>query len=170
MTTHSLNRFQRELLYLQDILSGLITGAPRLTTSQVSPHLYVAGQHWRHGWETLKAWGVTAIVNMRRHHPFTPPEPVRVLRLPTTDHTAPNLDDLKRGAEFIREEIERGGAVYVHCREGRGRGPTMAAAYLVSTGMTPDEAWESIRKARPFINPTRRQKEQLIRFAEMLKE
>ena len=30
----------------------------------------------------------------------------------------------------------------------------MAAAYLVSTGLTPDQAWALIRKTRPFVNPT----------------
>jgi protein-tyrosine phosphatase len=165
-----MTRLQREALYLRDIVTGLSTGAPRLSTCQVYPHLYVGGQHWWHGWETMKKWGITAVVNMRMHHPTAPPKPIKVLRLPTLDHTPPKLEDLKKGADFIREEIEKGGRVYVHCREGRGRGPTMAAAYLVSTGMVPDEAWETIRKARPFINPTRRQREQLLHFAETLKK
>jgi hypothetical protein len=41
----------------------------------------------------------------------------------------------------------------------------MAAAYLVSAGMTPQQAWEAIRKERIFIRPTRVQREQLERFA-----
>jgi hypothetical protein len=30
----------------------------------------------------------------------------------------------------------------------------MLAAYLVSTGLTPGEAWAKIRAVRPFIRPT----------------
>jgi dual specificity MAP kinase phosphatase len=66
---------------------------------------------------------------------------------------------------FIMEEITRGGGIYVHCKSGVGRAATMAAAYLISTGLTPDRAWARIRKARPFIRPTAIQMEQIERFA-----
>jgi protein-tyrosine phosphatase len=63
------------------------------------------------------------------------------------------------------EEIERGGGVYVHCGAGVGRAPSMAAAYLVSTGLTADEAWATIREVRPFIRPKPEQMAQIERFA-----
>jgi len=69
------------------------------------------------------------------------------------------------GVEFITAEIEQGGSVYIHCGSGIGRAATMAAAYLVSTGLTEDEAWARIRTVRPFIRPTPVQVEQLRRFA-----
>jgi protein-tyrosine phosphatase len=82
---------------------------------------------------------------------FLPP---RYLHLPTVDNHAPTLEHLHRGIEFIGDELERGGQVYIHCWEGVGRGPTMLAAYLVSTGLKPSEAWAKIRAVRPFIRPT----------------
>jgi dual specificity MAP kinase phosphatase len=66
---------------------------------------------------------------------------------------------------FIMEEITRGGGIYVHCKSGVGRAATMAAAYLISTSLTPDQAWARIRKARPFIRPTAIQMAQIERFA-----
>jgi hypothetical protein len=41
----------------------------------------------------------------------------------------------------------------------------MAAAYLVSTGQTPGQAWSLIRENRPFINPTPPQLAVLEQFA-----
>jgi hypothetical protein len=41
----------------------------------------------------------------------------------------------------------------------------MAAAYLVSTGLSPDQAWALIRDTRPFINPTPPQLAALEEFA-----
>jgi protein-tyrosine phosphatase len=91
--------------------------------------------------------------------------PERYLHLPTVDDTAPTLDHLREGVAFIAEEMERGGAVYVHCGSGVGRAPALAAAYFVSTGVEPEEAWNRIRAVRPFVRPTLPQIEQIHRFA-----
>ena len=79
--------------------------------------------------------------------------PDRYLHLPTIDNDPPTLEHRRQGAAFVAEEIEGGGGVFVHCGSGVGRAPTMAAAYLVSTGKTADEAWEKIREKRPFVRP-----------------
>ena len=87
------------------------------------------------------------------------------IQLSTLDDTAPSLDDLQRGVDFIRTEINGGGKVYIHCGAGVGRAPSMAAAYLVSTGMPPQQAWDTIQSRRIFIRPTRVQRRQLEEFA-----
>ena len=58
---------------------------------------------------------------------------------------------------------------YIHCAAGIGRAPTMAAAYLVTTGLTPTEAWAKIKQVRPFIRPTPGQEEQIVALVEGLK-
>jgi protein-tyrosine phosphatase len=63
------------------------------------------------------------------------------------------LDVLLKGADFIDDEIKNNGIVYVHCRQGLGRGPTMAMAYLIKTGLTFEKAYAMIKKVRVFINP-----------------
>jgi protein phosphatase len=92
--------------------------------------------------------------------------PRRYLYLPTIDTRAPSLEHLQAGVEFMVEEIRHGGGVYVHCGAGVGRAPAMTAAYLVSTGLTPDEAWAKIREVRPFIEPKPEQVARIERFAE----
>lgn len=54
------------------------------------------------------------------------------LRLSTVDLTGvPSLQNLHRGVEFALQHRERGTSVYVHCKAGRSRSATLAAAYLI---------------------------------------
>jgi len=144
------------LLYLVDHVMRLVTGAPPRFYSQVTPHLHVGGQFSAKGWEKLQERGISAVVNLRdefddREAGIAPPA---YLYLPTVDNTPPTLDDLCRGVHFIEQERARGGRVYVHCMLGVGRSVTLVAAYLVAKGATPAQAWKTIRRARPFIQPT----------------
>jgi protein-tyrosine phosphatase len=147
----------------------IATGRPVYRYSQITPQIYIGGQHRRYGWEDMTAQGITAVVNMR--HSDDVKRGVaseRYLHLPTTDNTPPSLEHLRQGVDFIADEIARGGVVYVHCGVGVGRAPTMVAAYLISTGMTSAQAWQLIRKTRPFIWPMRWQVKQVEKFAESL--
>jgi dual specificity MAP kinase phosphatase len=71
---------------------------------------------------------------------------------------------LIKGAAFFDDEIKNNGKVYVHCRQGLGRGPTMALAYLIKTGLTFDDAFRLIKRVRPFIDP---KPEQIQRLKEL---
>ena len=112
-------------------------------------------------------YGITAIVNMRRKHSDIEKgiSGERHLQLATTDNTPPSVEDLQCGVDFISEEIERGGKVYIHCAVGCGRAPTMTAAYLISKGLMPEDALKRIKRIRPFISPTKKQKRVLQDFA-----
>ena len=145
--------------YVHDNIHRVVRGIPRLKRSQINPHLMLGSQYNLLGLKKLKALGVTAIVNMRMHNDYSDSdhEGIKYLHLPTVDNTPPPLKVLIKGAQFIDDEIKNGGIVYVHCRQGLGRGPTMAIAYLIKTGLTYEEAYEAIRKVRIFINPQRSQ-------------
>ncbi|GAB4522228.1 MAG: hypothetical protein OHK0046_34550 [Anaerolineae bacterium] len=146
----------------------IVTGHPVYRYSKITPNLYVGGQHRVHGLPSMEAEGITATINLRRefddlaagvampHH----------LYLPTRDNTPLSLEHLRDGVAFIEQEVANGGKVYIHCGVGVGRAPTLAAAYLVSTGLTPREAWRQIRDIRPFIWPMPGQYRQVQRFAE----
>lgn len=155
-------------LWAADHAVRIATGAPLRSVSQISPNLHIGGQFRRRGLQRLTSRGITAVVNMRIE--FDDGQagiaPSRYLYLPTEDDQAPTLEQLRVGAEFMKEEIAGGGSVYVHCGSGVGRAPTMAAAYLIACGATPEQAWTHIRGARPFIRPTPVQVEQIMRFAD----
>jgi len=142
-------------------------GRPALRYCPVTPQLYVGGQINARGWRWLAARGLAADLNMRSEfddatHGIAPDA---YLWLPTHDDDAPTPEQLRAGVDFIRQVIERGGKVYVHCAGGIGRAPTMAAAYLVSTGLSADQAWVLIQQTRPFIKPTPPQLAVLEQFA-----
>jgi protein tyrosine phosphatase (PTP) superfamily phosphohydrolase (DUF442 family) len=143
-----------------------VLGANLRMASQITPQVHVGGQYRKRGWPRLANRGITAVINMRieyddREAGIAPP---RYLHLPTVDDDAPTLEHLNRGVTFIQEEIERGGAVFVHCKSGVGRAATMVAAYFCREGHTPEQAWARIRQVRPFVRPTPAQIEQLERF------
>jgi predicted protein tyrosine phosphatase len=159
------------VLWAVDHLVRIVTGAPTRRLSQITPQLHVGGQYRQRGWERLASRGITAVVNMRIEFDAEARgiAPQRYLYLPTVDDTPPSLEHLRAGVDFMTEEIGNGGAVYVHCGSGVGRAPSMAAAYLVSTGLAPEEAWAKIRAVRPFIRPRPRQVAHVRQFAEDLR-
>ena len=131
-----------------------LTGVPLLRFSAITPQIAVGPQYGRRGKRHLEANGYTGSVNLRAEFD----DAVHGLaleaycHLPTVDDAAISLDHLERGVAFIRNVVERGGKVYIHCAGGVGRAPTMAAAYFIDQGMVLDEALALIRRARPFIN------------------
>jgi protein-tyrosine phosphatase len=141
--------------YLYDNFFRLTVGMPRLKRCQITSHLFLGSQYNLVGLKKLKALGVTAIVNMRIHNIYTEAshEGIKYLHFPTVDNTPPPLEVLIKGADFIDNEIKHKGIVYVHCRQGLGRGPTMAMAYLIKLGLTYHDAYNQIRRVRKFINP-----------------
>lgn len=158
--------------YVVDHSVRLATGLPPIYFSRITPQLYVGGQYSTRGLESLRRQGFTSLVNLREE--FDDAEAGislgRYLYLPTIDDDAPTLEDLREGVQFLRDEIQRGGKVYVHCMLGVGRSVTLIAAYLVAEGMTVDDAWRLIRRRRPFIQPTEVQMAQLERWAEIYEQ
>src|SRR5215469_242563 len=134
--------------YLVDNIYRVTMGMPRLSRCQVTKHLFIGSQYNLIGLKKLKALGVTAIVNMRMHDTYNEAvyEGIKYMHCPTVDNTPPPLEVLISGADFIDEEIRNNGVVYVHCRQGLGRGPTMAMAYLIKLSMTYEQAYAMVRK------------------------
>jgi protein-tyrosine phosphatase len=146
-----------------DIMHRYIHGMPNIKKSQITANLFLGSQYNLIGLEKLKALGITAIVNMRTHAVYTEAqhEGIKYLHLSTIDNTPPDLKLLLKGATFIDNEIKNGGKVYVHCRQGLGRGPTMAIAYLIKAGATFEDAFALVKSVRTFINPRPGQVERL---------
>jgi dual specificity MAP kinase phosphatase len=157
------------VVYIQrtmDILHRYVHGIPNLKRSEITPFLFLGSQYNLIGLEKLKALGITGIVNMREHAVYTDAqhEGIKYLHLPTVDNTPPTIEDLLKGVHFIDDEIKNGGKVYVHCRQGLGRGPTMALAYLIKMGATFEDAFTLVKSIRTFIDP---KPEQRMRLKEL---
>lgn len=120
--------------------------------SHVAPGLLLGGMPGREQMRALKRSRVTAVLDLTAE--FSEPRPMRGLvycNIPILDLTPPTAAQLRRGVDFIREQISAGGVVYVHCALGYYRSATIAAAYLLDAGLasTADEALTLIRRTRP---------------------
>ena len=155
---------------LKERTRNLLSGSPDYTTSQLVPSLYVGGQYKKSAYKNFKKWGITGIVNMRMSTPKPAPSGFKILNLKTPDWTPPTIEDLQKGVDFMYKQKQAGGASYVHCRQGEGRGPTMAAAYLISEGLSAQEALDAIRKARPSAHPNKAQVKRLLEWQEHLQK
>lgn len=103
--------------------------------------------------------GVTGVVNMCEEWGGPKREyeklGVEQLRLPTQDLCAPTVESLERGIAFIDERVRDnpGERVLIHCKSGRGRAATMALAWYVSRGHSPDEAIAWLHARREVMEP-----------------
>jgi len=77
---------------------------------------------------------------------------IKLLYLPTLDYISLSLDKLWSGVHFLDEMAKSGSTVYVHCKAGRGRSPTLVLCYLMfKYGLTPRDAQTMILRKRPHV-------------------
>ncbi len=91
------------------------------------------------------------------------------LWLPTKNHEAPAPDKLALGVQTLNFFIKRKIKVYIHCKFGRGRAPTLFAAYLVHKGMGVAEAIQYLKSKRSSIHLTEHQVNALNLYKNSLK-
>lgn len=100
--------------------------------------------------KALREQGVQAIVSLTG----TPLNPDIVKRLGFDylhSHIsgAPSVKQLDEIIKFVEQENSGSKPVLLHCGEGKGRTGTVLAAYLVSHGLSADEAIRMVREKRP---------------------
>jgi protein-tyrosine phosphatase len=66
------------------------------------------------------------------------------------------FDDLQtdfwEGVKFVKESIDGGGIVLIHCKQGVSRSPALGIAYLMENrGYTFDDALALLKAKRPQI-------------------
>lgn len=67
---------------------------------------------------------------------------------PVDEFEAPPIEVLHRIVSLIEERTRAGRRVLVHCFAGCGRTGTVLASYLISKGMTPEEALSHLNSRR----------------------
>lgn len=118
-----------------------------------------------HGPE-FKKLGVCIEINLDNERKEIPPDDMEgYFWMPVVDGYPPNQIQLSIGTSIINEAVKERRTVYVHCRNGHGRSPTLVAAYLMKyKNMTLEEAEKLIKEKRPEIHIEESQKEALIKF------
>jgi protein-tyrosine phosphatase len=80
-------------------------------------------------------------------------EDERAVWHPVPDLHAPDLEEALALVLRLRERIDAGETLLVHCGAGIGRAGTMAAALLVSMGVGLEEAVRTVADNRPMAGP-----------------
>ncbi|MDF1792818.1 MAG: dual specificity protein phosphatase family protein [Thalassobaculaceae bacterium] len=90
---------------------------------------------------------------------------IAIIRAPIVDYGNPD-EAFESGWRNHRRQaldvLESGGKVLVHCRGGRGRSGTIAAALLIAGGMAPADAIALVRQSRPAAIETAGQEAWLV--------
>lgn len=92
------------------------------------------------------------------------------LWLPVKDHTAPTLKQFWVGVKTIESLINQNIKIYIHCKNGHGRAPTVLAAYFIYTGMSIAQAVRIIEEKRHEIHIEAVQMKQLQKFEQYIKK
>ncbi|MBI4239402.1 dual specificity protein phosphatase family protein [Candidatus Uhrbacteria bacterium] len=116
--------------------------------------------------EKLLSSGITVDISLEENRVDAPFGVESYLWLPVTDHTPPTDDQMHTGAAFIESVLSLGKKIYVHCKNGHGRAPTLVAAYLISTGKSVQDALSLIKEKRPVVHLEEGQIGALLRFFE----
>ena len=96
---------------------------------------------------------------------------IRVQHLPIVDVNVPTeaqWADVKAVVHLVREHLNNGHNVVVHCRGGRGRTGTIVSLVLTTYGHAAHEAIALTRQAQPGALETQEQAEYVRRAAERL--
>ena len=140
----------------------------QLQYSRITPFIYVGTNMLtaRH-FEKLKKLDISVDIDLESEHIEKIPKRGldTFLWLPTKNHHAPTHDQMAAGAAFIDQMVKHKKKVYVHCKNGHGRAPTLVAAYLASEGMEPEKAIGFVRKRRPVVHLNKEQTAAVKRFA-----
>jgi protein-tyrosine phosphatase len=107
--------------------------------------------------QELLSKGVRADISLEQDRTDAPRGVDYFLWLPTRDGEAPSQERLVNGVRFIERLIRGKVKMFIHCRNGHGRAPTLFAAYLISQGMGVQEAISFIKSKRPSIHFTEAQ-------------
>ena len=126
--------------------------------NQITDHIYVGTDQCcqAHFDDTLLKEGVTADISLEEDSLDTPFGLQYYLWLPVPDHTPPTHKQLLIGVGMLRSLVDNDEKVYVHCKRGHGRSPTLVAAYFILAGVTASQAIQRVREKRA-IHLTRTQ-------------
>jgi protein-tyrosine phosphatase len=110
----------------------------------------------------LKAVGASHVVCLNERHELEDryPQYVEWLRTddralwhPVPDFHAPHIDDARQLVLELRQRIESGETLLVHCGAGIGRSGTIAAAILITMGASLEDALATVAAHRPMAGP-----------------
>jgi protein-tyrosine phosphatase len=125
---------------------------------QVTPELWQGGAPtYKRDYAFILDNGINAVLDVRAEREddraLYANNGISYLRLKVLDVMVPGAEQLDEGTAFIRDQVEAGKTVLIHCAKGRGRSATLMAGYLMRyEGYTYDGARELLVSKRSLTN------------------
>lgn len=146
-------------------------GAGESPWTEVAPGILLGRRPSRRDVRAFRSLGVTAVVDLCAELPssraLTGAE--AYLLLPVLDSEAPTPEQLDAAVRWIDEHAGRG-PLFVHCALGHSRSAMVVAAWQMAKGHPggPDQLEADLRRARPSVMFTERQREALRQWRQHL--
>lgn len=140
----------------------------KYTPSQITEQIYISDLPSAFNIEQLKQEGFTHILNMIIGVDSIYPTEFKYKNIPARDIESQDLSQyFEECVDFIHSAVTTGGKVLVHCSQGISRSSTMVIAYLISQGMSYQEAFSLVKSKRQIINPNPGFVQQLVAYETM---
>lgn len=140
-----------KVLELNQITDLIYLGTNLCCTAR--PHVQILLDH-----------GIKADIDLEEDRQEQTPNIDTYLWLPVKDQQAPTQEQLDTGVAVIDSLVKNNKKVYIHCKNGHGRSPTLLAAYFIYKGLEVNDAIEKVRSKRPQIHLREVQMEALNKF------
>lgn len=137
---------------------------------EIAPQLWLGGApHYSRDYQFLLDNGITAVLNIRAERDdnvaLYRQHDIAYHQLKVLDVTVPSEAMIEAGVDFVREQIEDGRTVLIHCAKGRGRSATILAAYLMRhEKMSFDQANQTMKAKRSLTKLEGRHRQQLEKW------
>jgi predicted ATP-grasp superfamily ATP-dependent carboligase len=148
-------------------LIGQILGLPLQRHCKINDSLWIGAKPSMLGRAYLKLRGVRSIVSLLANK-----DDIRgdssIINIPMPEYVFIPTDELVKHAERLGAILENGPA-FVHCREGVGRAPSLAAALLVAKGETLEAAVKLVSAGRSVSRINSQQFASLVCFEKWIR-
>jgi len=141
---------------------------PVFDFSEITPEIYLGTNMCcqMHFDEQLLKKGITVDISLEGERIDAPFGVEGYHWFPVRDGYAPTPRQLSVAVGLMRALVDLQYRLYIHCKNGHGRAPTLLAAYFISQGMSVNQAIAAIARKRPTIHLNARQKNALIAFSQ----
>jgi protein-tyrosine phosphatase len=139
----------------------------------ITPDLALGPRFPAHRISLLARNGIGSVIDVRSEdaddEAALAAEGLHLLHLPVDDFRPPTQEQFVAATEWALAEMAAGRKVYVHCRSGIGRSPSIVSAILMTIGYPLSDAVRMVRKQRPWMTLTDSQQQALKEFDRSLK-
>jgi atypical dual specificity phosphatase len=139
---------------------------------EVIPGLQMGAAPSRRAARRLARAGVTHSIDLLRHQDAVTvtvwPEDVFTHSYPLQEYEAPDIAELRQVSSEVASLIAQGEVVYVHCRAGIQRAPTVVCAVLMQMGWSLADAYRVVSSRRAVTAMSEEQLAVLQQFGDLI--